>query len=155
MKYQSHHRRACVDAAERACRERKVPFTVQRRGVLDHLASRVDHPTADEVFDGLGPRLSGISRATVYRILEAFVEFGVVRKIDTPEARARFDADTSRHHHVHCSRCGALADVRAPAFDELPFPAETDAGFRISGYAVTFTGVCSACRESRTEATPL
>ena len=137
---------AGVAKVERLCREGKIPFTVQRRAVMEHLAGRIDHPTADAVFAGLSDRLPGISRATVYRILEAFVALGVVRKIDSPEARARFDADTSNHHHVRCTCCGVVADIHVPAFQGLPLPEEADSGYRIDDYAVSFSGVCPACR---------
>ena len=37
-------------ALEAACRAQGVPLTVQRRAILEVLADRTDHPTADQVF---------------------------------------------------------------------------------------------------------
>ncbi len=146
MKLQGARQAEAVAMVERLCREGKIPFTVQRRAVMENLAGRVDHPSADEVFAGLSDRLPGISRATVYRILEAFVELGVVRRIDSPEARARFDADTRRHHHVRCTRCGSMVDLHDPALDELALPAANDSGFQLTDYAICFSGLCPDCR---------
>ncbi|HEY6838936.1 MAG TPA: transcriptional repressor [Geobacteraceae bacterium] len=135
-----------IAAVERICREHKLPMTVQRRGVMEELAGRYDHPTADEVFESVRKRFPEISRATVYRVLDTFVTLGVVRKINSPEAKARFDADTRRHHHIHCICCGAIADVHAAGLDSLPIPDSERADFEIYDYSITFTGKCADCR---------
>jgi Fur family transcriptional regulator, peroxide stress response regulator len=131
---------------ETSCREHGMPLTVQRRVIMETLAGRQDHPTADQVYDAVGERLPGISRTTVYRVLEAFVALGVSRKINNPEAKAHFDADTSRHHHVRCSGCGAVSDVHDERLNTLQLPPETASGFQLVDYSINFIGTCSTCR---------
>jgi Fur family peroxide stress response transcriptional regulator len=135
---------------EQACRKRGLPLTVQRRAIMEALAQRKDHPTADQIFDAVQERLPGVSRTTVYRVLETFVQFGVVQKINSTQARARFDADTARHHHLRCSGCDDLLDLHAAGLDDLPFPDTDTDGFEIHDYAITFTGLCAGCRNLQT-----
>jgi Fur family transcriptional regulator, peroxide stress response regulator len=131
---------------EQCCRENGMPLTVQRRVIMENLAGRKDHPTADQIYDAVAERLPGISRTTVYRVLEAFVGLGVSQKINNPEAKAHFDADTSRHHHVRCTGCGAVADVHDEALNNLRLPTETASGFELLDYSISFLGTCAGCR---------
>ena len=131
---------------ERCCREHGMPLTVQRRVIMETLAGRKDHPTADQIFDAVAERLPGISRTTAYRVLETFVSLGMIQKINNPEAKAHFDADTSRHHHVRCTGCGAVADVHDERLNGLQLPSEASSGFEIVDYSINFVGTCATCR---------
>ena len=132
---------------EARCRQHGLSMTVQRRAIMENLASRVDHPTADQIYHAIRDRLRGVSRTTVYRVLEAFVRLGVAQKISNPEAKARFDADTARHHHVVCVYCDTVADVCDERLNDLAVPVSTESGFTILDYSISFVGVCPACRQ--------
>jgi Fur family peroxide stress response transcriptional regulator len=143
----------------KACRINGLPVTPQRQAILEVLASRSDHPSADELFEGVKKQLAGISRTTVYRVLDTLVRVGVVQKIGTEEARARFDADTRRHHHILCMGCGKLSDLIGVNIAEL-MPKHPDVdGFRLFNYTVQFTGLCAECltttEVSQTPASPI
>lgn len=127
-----------------ACRAHGLPVTVQRREVFGALAPRKDHPTADEIYETVRARLFGISRATVYRVLETLVRVGVARKVPHPGTAARFDPIVERHHHFSCTECGRLMDLDLPALNDLPLP-EAQNGARITDYTVHYTGTCEAC----------
>jgi Fur family peroxide stress response transcriptional regulator len=122
-----------------------MPLTVQRRAVLGALVERQDHPTADEIFAGLKATLPGISRPTVYRVLDSLVKMGIARKVSHPGAAARFEARPDRHHHVVCVRCDKVMDFACPAFDRLSLPDGAPLGFRVNDYSIHFTGVCADC----------
>jgi len=79
---------------ESLCRRRGLAVTVQRRAVFTELARRRDHPTADQVYDAVRDRLPGLSRTTVYRVLEALVENGLARKVHHAAGVVRFDPMT-------------------------------------------------------------
>ena len=70
-----------MTALEVACRHRGVPLTVQRRLILQALAGRHDHPTADQILQQVRKRLPEVSRTTVYRVPETFVDLGLAVKI--------------------------------------------------------------------------
>lgn len=134
---------------EERCRGNGLAMTVQRRVIMEALAERKDHPTADQLFDTVRQRLTGISRTTVYRVLETLVGIGVAQKISNPEAKARFDADTSLHHHLVCERCQAIGDIHEPALNQIRLPEDNGTGFAITGYSINFSGVCPGCRTTK------
>ena len=131
---------------EDGCRKNGLAMTVQRRVVLDSLAERTDHPSADQLYDAVRGRLRGISRTTVYRVLETLVGIGVVQKISNPESKARYDANTVRHHHIHCVHCQRIDDVHDPALHLAQLPTGTETGFTILDYSINFSGLCPDCR---------
>ena len=129
-----------------ACRRHGLPLTVQRRVVLEALATRTDHPTADQLLVDVRGRLPGVSRTTVYRVLERLVRLGLAVKTCTPGSAVRFDPRTERHHHLVCLHCERVIDVHAPSLDALRLPALRTSGFEISDYSVHFRGTCPECR---------
>jgi len=127
------------------CRAHGLALTVQRRVILENLAGRTDHPTADQIYSAIKDRLPGISRTTVYRVLEAFVDLGIIQRISNPGATARFDADTKRHHHLVCLRCQKVSDLMSSALNNLPIPSPDETAFHLTDYSITFTGTCLDC----------
>ena len=139
---------------EAACRRHGLPLTVQRRVVLEALAGRTDHPTADQLLVDVRTRMPGVSRTTVYRVLETLVRLGLAVKTCTPGSTVRFDPRTERHHHLVCLQCERVMDVHAPSLDALRLPSMRTAGFEISDYSVHFRGTCPECRRRETAAGP-
>jgi len=138
-----------VAGFEAECRKRGLAVTVQRRTVFEALSARRDHPTADQVYDAVKGRIPGLSRTTVYRVLEALVEAGFVRKVHHAGAVARFDPVTHRHHHLVCEACGRLVDLDDAAVPTLRLPEARGSGFRIKDYSVSFLGLCGACARGK------
>ena len=138
-----------IDKLQALCRQHGLYMTNQRRAVLVALAPRLDHPTADQILDDVRRRTPGISRTTVYRVLEAMVRTGVVRKVCNPGAAVRYEVETKRHHHLVCLNCEKIVDLRDPTLDALPLPSKRS-GFRIADYAIQFRGLCARCAEKKT-----
>lgn len=138
-----------IQQFERLCRERGLPRTVHRRAVLEIMLDREDHPTADQVYAEMRARLPGISRTSVYRILEMLVSVGMVNKVCHPgSAAARFDPRTQQHHHLVCLSCERIIDVEDPRLNRLPLPDVRSHGFQIDDYLIHFRGVCADCRKA-------
>ena len=138
-----------VDAETRMvgrCRDRGLPVTAQRRAVLHALAGRRDHPTAGQLHAGAAARVPGITRATVYRVLDALERLGVVRRLDHAGGGARYEVDLGPHHHLVCTACGRIADLHDPALDGLSVSASKSGGFTVHDYSIQFRGLCGGCR---------
>jgi Fur family peroxide stress response transcriptional regulator len=131
---------------EAECRRRGLALTIQRRAVFEELLGRRDHPTADQVYDALATRLPGLSRTTVYRVLDTLVDAGFARRVQHTGAVVRFDPVTERHHHLVCESCGRLVDLEDAAVPRVQMPDARGKGFRIRDYSISFTGLCSDCR---------
>jgi Fur family peroxide stress response transcriptional regulator len=118
--------------------------TAQREAILACVRGRTDHPSAEEVYACVHARLPGLSRTTVYRVLEALLAAGTVRRVNQPGARARFDARMDRHDHVTCRRCERIVDVDGAGPGRVRVPRVP--GFRVEDWSIHFTGLCRSCR---------
>lgn len=128
-----------------ACRRNGLPLTQQRRVLLELLTASDAHPTADDLFRQAQPVLPGVSRTTIYRVLETLVEIGLARRVSHPGGSVRFDARTDRHDHLICTECGRVWDLEAPGLDRLPARVGLR-GFEVREYSVHFSGRCRECR---------
>lgn len=135
------------ETLEMLCRQHGLPVTVQRRAVYRFVRGRKDHPTADQVYKGVRKHLPDVSRMTVYRVLDALVRIGALRKVCSPNSSARYDANTGRHHHLVCTVCEKLVDYEDEGLNDLPLPRGRAQGFQISDYSIQFRGMCADCRK--------
>jgi Fur family peroxide stress response transcriptional regulator len=109
-------RRDRLQGFERLCREHGLALTVQRREVFAAMLERRDHPTAEQIYAKVKGRVPGVSRTTVYRVLETLVGAGVITKACHPGAAARYDPLTRRHHHLVCLHCEKVVDLEDPVW---------------------------------------
>ncbi len=131
---------------EALCRERGLPLTVQRRDILKAVLERDDHPSADQIYETVREHIPGLSRTTVYRVLDMLVELDVIRRLQHAGSGARFDGKIQRHHHLVCRKCGCIIDIETSSLDGLRVPAGERQGFEIEDYSVHFVGLCQECR---------
>jgi Fur family transcriptional regulator, stress-responsive regulator len=95
---------------------------------------RADHPT--------------VSHQTVYDVLRALTDAGLVRRIQPAGATARYESRVSdNHHHVVCRSCGAIADVDCAVGHAPCLAAADDHGFVIDEAEVVYWGTCPTCSE--------
>ena len=139
---------ARLERFEQLCRQHGLSRTAQRRMVFEAVLGRDDHPTADQVHADVQRRFPGVSRTTVYRVLETLVELNVITKACSPGAAARFDPMTQRHHHLVCLHCEKLTDVTDPRLDECMALGDIAAAhsFEVRDFSIHFHGLCAACR---------
>lgn len=123
-----------------------LKVTGPRLAVLAALAS-ASHANADDVFGLVRRDLPGTSLQTVYGVLAALTDAGLLRRVEPAGSPALYERRTGdNHHHLVCERCRAVQDVDC-AVGEAPCltPSQT-AGFSIRSAEVTFWGLCPNCQ---------
>ncbi|WP_394553337.1 Fur family transcriptional regulator [Agromyces sp. MMS24-JH15] len=123
-----------------------LKVTAPRVAVLEALTG-TGHLDADAVHTRLRDELPGTSVQSVYNVLGALAEAGLLRKIEPAGSPALYESRTGdNHHHVVCTRCHAVADIDC-VVGEPPCLEPGDAnGFAIHTAEVTFWGLCADCR---------
>ncbi len=120
-----------------------VRNTRQKDIVRSVFAEMRDHPTADMVYDEVCKQSPKIGRATVYRILNSFVDTGFAIKVPISDGADRFDITVYPHSHVKCRGCGYVADVMTDG--TLPGVSDSS-GFLIEYGSVLYSGLCPKCK---------
>ena len=133
------------------CRAQGVKATHQRVEVLRELAGSEEHPDAETIFERVRQKVPSISVDTIYRTLRLLEDSGVIARVGSMRDRARFDANTERHHHFVCTECGMIGDFYSDAMDQLPVPREVSEMGSVEGVYVELRGVCRTCKQKATK----
>ena len=139
---------------------RTVPTTSELEEILRGVSLRVtrpriavlaavyDHPHADthSILGHVRAKLGGVSQQTVYDVLNALADAGLVRRIHPPGSVARYESRVGdNHHHVVCRSCGSIADVECAVGSAPCLTAADDHGFVIDEAEVIYRGLCPEC----------
>lgn len=119
-------------------------YSKQRELVLQKVEQLCDHPTAEEIYSEAVKECPGLSLGTVYRDLNGLVQAGKVRRVPIPGRADRFDHTLTPHSHFYCTECGSVTDVELDEQKVIRLVKEPQ--ICIESCAVTFMGVCGACR---------
>lgn len=131
---------------ESRLREAGLRVTGPRTAVYNLLKSLGGHHSADELAQRLAAVGEGMSRASVFNVLNDLTDAGLIMLSDAGPGRAFYEASDEWHHHFVCRKCGEIFDVpcatgRKPCLAPvLPGP-----GFSVDEAQVIFRGYCPAC----------
>ena len=122
-------------------------LTTPRQAIIKLVAPRQDHFSAQEVWDEVRERYSGIGRATVFRTLDLLTELGVLNRIHTGDGCHRYTVcETTHHHHLMCVECGTVSSLEAAGIETQIRRLASEAGFDLLTHHLELVGRCSTCQ---------
>jgi Fur family ferric uptake transcriptional regulator len=130
---------------ERMLRGAALRVTRPRLAVL---AAVHDHPHADttSIIGLVREDLGEVSHQTVYDVLVALTDTGLVRRIHPPGSVARYESRVGdNHHHLVCRSCGAIADVDCAGGAAPCLTPADDHGYALDEAEVIYWGLCRDC----------
>ena len=134
---------------ERTLRGAALRVTRPRLAVLGAVH---DHPHADtaSIIGLVREDLREVSHQTVYDVLSALTDAGLVRRIQPPGSVARYESRVGdNHHHLVCRACGAIADVDCAVGSAPCLTAGDEHGYAIDEAEVIYWGLCPGCSAAR------
>jgi Fur family ferric uptake transcriptional regulator len=121
-----------------------------RRAVLELLASEPCALSAVEIEDALRTeRPRGVSRASVYRILDELERLGLVQRVEIGQAMVRFERVCSpeeHHHHLVCDRCGLVTPFSDAALERAISSLSARVPLAVSEHEIVIHGACRECQ---------
>jgi Fur family transcriptional regulator, peroxide stress response regulator len=90
--------------------EKGLKVTPQRIAILEAIVKLNNHPTADNIIEYIRKNHPNIATATVYKVLDALVACGLIKRVKTERDIMRYDAITESHHHIYCSDSDSIED---------------------------------------------
>lgn len=115
--------------------------TNQKQTIINYLKSVRNHPSVEEIYNNVKKTLPNISKGTVYRVLNNFVDKGEVLSVESD--KTYFDGYTHDHAHLVCKKCNRVFDVE-DIKSKIKFPEVVKAG-KIDSYEIVFRGTCQKC----------
>lgn len=118
--------------------------SAQRLAIMSYLLSHHNHPTVEDVYQGVVAVIPSLSRTTVYNTLRLFADHHAAQMITIDDHRVCYDGDIHPHVHFFCKQCGRvydLMDVEAPVHQR---------SFIVGGNLVDeaqlyYKGICRKC----------
>ena len=151
--------RAAESRADEMLRDLKgagLKLTPQRIAIVRQFAGDATHPTAQDLYERLRGAFPSMSFATVYNTLDALARASLAGVVRLPGKRgdaARFDPNTSAHHHAVCDECGAVVDIAAGTLQPSPAAVRklrrVAPGFAVHAVERTYRGLCAPCAARR------
>lgn len=126
-------------------RTNNLKVTKQRLMLLNSIISSNSIFSANDLHKELK---SDMDLATIYRILGAFLEKGIVREILTPEESKIYELACIHnpvHPHFNCNICGKISCLEAADENLLSKLKAEYSNFLISDISIQFTGTCINC----------
>ena len=126
---------------ERACAERGLKMTGQRRVIARVLSESADHPDVEEVYRRAAEIDSAISLATVYRSMRLFEDIGIIQRHDFGDGRARYEeARGDHHHHLIDIESGEVVEFQDAQLEAAVARIARDQGFDQIGQRLEILG---------------
>jgi Fur family ferric uptake transcriptional regulator len=119
-------------AIERACREKGLRMTGQRRIIARILDDAADHPDVVELHRRAAAVDDRISLSTVYRTVKLFETQGIIERLDFRDGRSRYEQAAREHHdHLINLETGAVIEFHSDEIEALQDEIAKRLGFRV------------------------
>jgi Fur family ferric uptake transcriptional regulator len=119
-----------------------------RERIVDLLAGQPCALSAVEIENALRSQGRSTGRASIYRVLDLLVEYGLVERVEVGDGQARFERvrpGGDHHHHLVCERCGRLVAFDDPGLERAIDQLSERLGVRVESHDVLLRGACKKC----------
>lgn len=131
----------CKDELKKA----DLKVTPGRLAVIKFL-ERVKSPAdVDTIIEEVG-KVEDLDPATIYRILDAFLSKGIVKRIELGEGKYRYEIERHHHHHLICSNCGRIEDIEGEYLKDIENKIRVKRRFQVKSHSLEFFGLCRNCQ---------
>ena len=131
------------------CRQRDLAVTHQRITIYEALSSMPGHTSPEQVYECVRQQISSISLATVYKTINTFIETGIVHEASLHHGSIRLDSNLEPHHHMVCTKCKTIFDLKQGAIGPVLLKGALPNGFRVQRLSVEVLGLCERCANSQ------
>jgi Fur family transcriptional regulator, ferric uptake regulator len=129
-------------------------ITAPRRAVLRQMVGCRSAFTATDLLDRVLDASPDVGRATVFRTLDLLLDHGLLRRVHTDTGASWGHSyvlcglSDTHHHHLVCTRCGAITDFEACTVGSLVADLEAKTNFKVEGHHLELYGECESCRRA-------
>jgi len=128
-----------------------LKVTPQRMLVLEAVTEMKNHPTADHIIEFIRQNHPNVAVGTIYKILENFVEKGLIKMVKTDKDKMRYDAFMEKHHHLYCVNSDRIEDYNDEELNiliENYFKTKVIPGFTIEDIKLQIIGTFDSSKNN-------
>jgi Fur family ferric uptake transcriptional regulator len=133
------------------CKEelRKVNLraTPARLAVMKFLEAAGEPVDTNTIIDFVNNKGIKTNPATVFRIINMFIQKGLTIPIQFQEGKTRYElANRKHHHHLVCEKCGKIENVLGHFPCALEKQIQGKHKFLVKRHSLEFFGLCQDCQ---------
>jgi Fur family ferric uptake transcriptional regulator len=141
---------ASLTRIEKACVDKGLRMTEQRRVIARVLSDAIDHPDAEELYRRASAIDPHISIATVYRTVKLFEDAGILERHDFRDGRSRYEEVPESHHdHLIDIQSGKVIEFRNEEIERLQRLIADELGFELVDHRLELYGVPRGGKKQR------
>lgn len=131
-----------MNRIEKACQDKGMRMTEQRRVIARVIAGSEDHPDVEELYRRSSAIDPKISIATVYRTVKLFEDAGILERLAFRDGRARYEEVPERHHdHLIDVNSGEVIEFRNEDIERLQEFVARELGYKLVDHRLELYGV--------------
>jgi Fur family transcriptional regulator, ferric uptake regulator len=126
----------------------------RRGGVRSAIVELLDEQpcalSAVEIGEALAGRGRGVSRASVYRVMEELERIGLLGRVEVGQGIVRYEpvrGGSGHHHHLVCERCGRLEPFTDDGLERAIRRASERLPLEVSEHEIVIRGACRSCAD--------
>jgi Fur family ferric uptake transcriptional regulator len=129
-----------VNRIEKACLDKGLRMTDQRRIIARVVSEAYDHPDAEELYRRSVAVDPKISIATVYRTVKLFEDAGILERHDFRDGRSRYEEISDHHDHLIDVTTGKVIEFVDQKIEALQRRVAQELGFELVDHRLELYG---------------
>ena len=131
-----------MNRIEKACHDKGMRMTGQRRVIAGVIADAEDHPDVEELYRRAVLVDDKISIATVYRTVKLLEDAGILERHDFGDGRSRYEEATEDHHdHLIDLQSGRVIEFHNEEIERLQEFVARELGYKLVDHRLELYGV--------------
>jgi Fur family peroxide stress response transcriptional regulator len=119
--------------------------THQRKVIFEAVVAAPGHYSPEQIYSVVKRLIPSVSLATIYNNLRVFVEKGLLREVTPHASTLRVDGNLESHHHLVCTRCKSVQDIKGDFVDFKRLARLAPGGFNLTQPLIEVFGLCRRC----------
>jgi Fur family ferric uptake transcriptional regulator len=138
-----------VNKIEKACADKGLRMTEQRRVIARVMSDAHDHPDAEGLHRRAAAVDPKISIATVYRTVKLFEEAGILERRDFRDSPSRYEETKEHHDHLIDVSTGEVYEFKNEEIEKIQRRVAEELGYDLVDHRLELYGVPKGGRKAR------
>lgn len=134
-----------INMQKEIIRSKGLRVTAARVAVLKILEDSLEPVDIATIYKEISKSHVDADQATIYRIIENFLDKNLITKLQFQEKRFFYEAKRPEHHHAICSECGKIQDISNCSIKRTEQRIREKHGFFVKSHSLEFFGICHEC----------
>jgi len=127
-------------------KEHHLKVTPQRLGILSFM-HKAGHINIEDLFTQLKKEFTSISLATLYKNIHAMLGVELLKEVQIPHEKPKYEITKTPHAHLLCQKCGNFEDIFLDV-DTMLNNVAKQSNYELKESSIIYSGICPKCQDN-------